>query len=109
MSLKTQLEDLSFLFYLPDIKMALINPWTGLNIFNVSVDLTRWCYLLIKTAKGLIEDNPNVSFVSADINCSQGLKFKNGSCRYFNSLNELHSLFWLQSVGNCLVVKASVI
>ena len=45
-----------------------------------------------KTIKGLIKDNPNVSYVYADINCSLGIKFKNGSFKYFNSLNELHSL-----------------
>ena len=36
------------------------NP--GLNFFNVSVDLTRRRYLLLKTAKGLIKDNPNISY-----------------------------------------------
>ena len=46
----------------------------------------------LKTIKGLIKDNPNVSYVYADINCSLGIKFKNGSFKYFNSLNELLSL-----------------
>ena len=64
----------------------------GLNFFNVSVDLTRRRYLLLKTAKGIIKDNPDISYVYADINCSLGIKFKNGSFKYFNSLNELHSL-----------------
>ena len=51
----------------------------GLNFFNVSVDLTRRRYLLLKTAKGIIKDNPDISYVYADINCSLGIKFKNGS------------------------------
>ena len=55
----------------------------GLNFFNVSVDLTRRRYLLLKTAKGIIKDNPNISYVYADINCSLGIKFKNGSFKYF--------------------------
>ena len=63
----------------------------GLNFFNVSVDLTRRRYLLLKTAKGIIKDNPDISYVYLDINCSPGIKFKNGSFKYFNSLNELHS------------------
>ena len=63
----------------------------GQNFFNVSVDLTRRCYLL-KTAKGIIRDNPNISYVCTNINCSLSIKFKNGSFKYFNSLNELHSL-----------------
>ena len=64
----------------------------GLNFFNVSVDLTRKRYLLLKTAKGIINNNPDISYVYPDINCSLGIKFKNGSFKYFNSLNELHSL-----------------
>ena len=63
----------------------------GLNFFNVFVDLTRRRYLLLKTAKGIIKDNPDLSSVYADINCSLGVKFKNGSFEYFNRLNELHS------------------
>ena len=64
----------------------------GLIFSNVSVDLTRRRYLLLKTTKGLIKDNPNMSYVYADIDCSLGIKFKNGSLKYFNSFSELHSL-----------------
>ena len=35
----------------------------GLNFFNVSVDLIRRRYLLLKTAKGLIKDHSNISYV----------------------------------------------
>ena len=55
----------------------------GLNFFNVSVDLTRRRYLLLKTAKELRKDNPNISFVYAYINCSLGIKSKNGPFKYF--------------------------
>ena len=65
----------------------------GLIFFNVSVDLTRSSYLLLKTAKGLIKDNPNISYAFADINCSLGIKFKNGFFKCSNSLSQLHSLF----------------
>ena len=51
----------------------------GLNFFNVSVDLTRRRHLLLKTTKGIMKDNPGISYVYADINCSLGIKFKNGS------------------------------
>ena len=64
----------------------------SLNVFKVSVVLTRRHYLLLKTSKGLIKDNPNISYVYADINCSLGIKFENESFKYFNSLNGLHSL-----------------
>ena len=50
----------------------------GLNVFNISADLTRRHYL-IKTAKGLIKDKCNISDAFIDINCSLGIKFKNGS------------------------------
>ena len=62
------------------------------EFFNVSVDLTRRRYLLLKTAKGIMKDNPNISYVYADNNCSLDITFTNGSFKYFNSLNELHSL-----------------
>ena len=54
----------------------------GLNFFNVSVDLTRRCYLLLKTAQGIIKDNPDISYVYADINCSLGI-FKQMLFFYF--------------------------
>ena len=35
----------------------------GLNFFNVSFDLTRRRYVLSKTDKGLVKDNPNISYI----------------------------------------------
>ena len=64
----------------------------GLKFFNVSVDLARWCYLLLKTAKGIIKYNLNISYFYAGINCSLAIQFKNGSFKYLKTLNELHSL-----------------
>ena len=74
------------------------NRKTGLNFFSVSFNLTRRRYLLLKTANGLMENNCNISFVCAGVNCSLGTKLKNGSFKYFNSLNELLRLFYLQSL-----------
>ena len=68
------------------------NKKEGLNFFNVSVDLTSRRYLLLKAAVGVYKSNSNISFVYPNINCSLCSKFKNGSFKYFNSLNELHSL-----------------
>ena len=64
----------------------------GLDFFNVSVDLTRRHYLLLKTAKGIMKDNSDISNAYPDIYCSLGIRFKNESFKYFNSFNELHSL-----------------
>ena len=64
----------------------------GLNFFNVSVDLTRRCYLLLKTAKGLIKDKCNIGYAYTDINYSLGIKFKNASS----------ALTITDSKGNCL-------
>ena len=57
--------------------------------FSVSVDLTKWLNLLSFEARELIK-NDGIDF--ADINCSLGFRYKNGSFRYFNSENELHNL-----------------
>ena len=64
----------------------------GQKKFSVSVDLTKRRYTLLKTAKGLITDNRNVSFAFVDINCSLCLKFSNGSIKHFNSESELNNL-----------------
>ena len=34
----------------------------------------------------VVKDNPNINYVYTDINCSLGIKFKNGLFKYFNSL-----------------------
>ena len=62
----------------------------GLSFFYVYLYPTRRRYLLLQTAKGVIKDNPDISYVYGE--CSLVIKFKNGSFKYFNSFNELHSL-----------------
>ena len=64
----------------------------GQHLFSLSVDLTSRWYLLLIKAKGLIKDLESINYVFADINCSFGMKFKNGVFKYFNSENELHCL-----------------
>ena len=60
--------------------------------FSVLVDLTKRRYLLLREARELIKNNDDTDFSFADINCSLGFRYKNGSFRYFNSENELHNL-----------------
>ena len=62
----------------------------GYKSFSVSVDLTKWRYLLLREARELIKNNDDIDFAFANINCSLG--FRCGSVRYFNSDNELHNL-----------------
>ena len=60
--------------------------------FSVWVDLTKRRYMLLREARELIKNNDYIDFAFADINCSLGFRYKNGSFRYFNSENEFHNL-----------------
>ena len=60
--------------------------------FNVSLDLTKRMYNLLKFAQGIMKEIDNVSFVYTDINCSLAIRFKNGIIKHFNSEYELRSL-----------------
>ena len=64
----------------------------GYKSFSVSVELTKRRYLLLGEARELIKNNDDIDFAFADINCSLGFRYKNGSFRYFSSENELHNL-----------------
>ena len=60
--------------------------------FSVWVDLTKRRYMLLREARELIKNNDYIDFAFADINCSLGFRYKNGSFRYFSSENEFHNL-----------------
>ena len=64
----------------------------GYKSFSVSVELTKRRYLPLGEARELIKNNDDIDFAFADINCSLGFRYKNGSFRYFSSENELHNL-----------------
>ena len=60
--------------------------------FSVWVDLTKRRYMLLREARELIKNDDYIDFAFADINCSLGFRYKNGSFWYFNSENEFHNL-----------------
>ena len=64
----------------------------GYKSFSVTVHLTKERYLPIRQARELMKNNGNIDFAFADIICSLGFRYKNGSFTYFNSENELHIL-----------------
>ena len=59
--------------------------------FNVSLDLTKRRYNLLKYARGLISNYPEIKFSFADINCSLGIRMVNESFYYFNTESELNN------------------
>ena len=59
--------------------------------FNVSLDLTKHRYNLLIKAKGLIANNPSVTYAFSDFNCSLVLKFNDNKYPYFNSESELNN------------------
>ena len=59
---------------------------------DISIHLTKRCYLLLKDAYRKAKNSANVDFACADINCSLCLRLKNGDRKFFNSLEELERL-----------------
>ena len=59
--------------------------------FSISVDLTRSHYQLLNEVKGIVKDINGINFAFANINCSLGVIYDNGSFGYFNSEQELHN------------------
>ena len=75
-----------------DLNMANGKKKPGENCFGVSLDLTKQRYNLLKIAQGIVKEIDNVGFVSADVNWSLAIGFKNGTVKHFNSEYEFLSL-----------------
>ena len=58
---------------------------------SIQLDLTKRRYDLLKEARARIKDADGMEYAFADINCSLGLRLKNGRFRFFN-LSELVEL-----------------
>ena len=56
---------------------------------SVQLDLTKRRYDLLKEARTRIKGADSVEYAFADINCSLGLRLKNGRFKFFNSSEEL--------------------
>ena len=56
---------------------------------SVQLDLTKKRYDLLKEARTRIKSADSVEYAFADINCSLGLRFKNGRFKCFNCSEEL--------------------
>ena len=63
-----------------------------LNKFKFWVDLTKRRLLLLKKARDMTENVPNVDFTFSDVNCRLALKLTNGDFKFFNSETELASI-----------------
>ena len=59
---------------------------------RVGLDLTRKRYQLLKDGRALIDGNPKVKFLYADINCNLKIHPADGQDRSFSSLNELKEI-----------------
>ena len=64
----------------------------GRPLFLVSVDLTKRRYNLLRSAMGMMNQNSNIKFIFADINCSLAIKINEESLKYFNTKQELNSI-----------------
>ena len=60
--------------------------------FTVSLDLTKRRYEMLKFAREATKDNPKVSYVFADINCSLVVKSANGNYFYFTNESEFNDV-----------------
>ena len=60
--------------------------------YSVRLDLMKKKLDLLRQARELIEDRPEVDFVFTDINCRLVLKMTNDSMKWFSSESELNSI-----------------
>ena len=59
---------------------------------KVRLDLTTRRYKLLTTAYNMVENNVNIKFVCANINCALCVHLVDGSWRLFNSTEELDKI-----------------
>ena len=62
------------------------------NKFKFRVDLTKRRLLLLKKARDMTKNMPNVDFTFSDVNCRLALRLTNGGFKFFNSETELASI-----------------
>ena len=62
------------------------------NKFKFRVDLTKRRLLLLKKARDMTKNMPNVDFTFSDVNCRLALRLTNGDFKFFNSETELASI-----------------
>lgn len=64
------------------------------SIENISIrlDLTKERYVMLMSAREMVEENENVKFVYADINCRLKIRFASGIVKPFQSLEDLAML-----------------
>ena len=60
--------------------------------YSVRLDLTKKKLDLLRRARELIEDRPEVDFECTDINCRLVLKMANDNMKWFSSESELNSI-----------------
>ena len=57
---------------------------------SIQLDLTKRRYDQLKSARTRMKDVDSVEYAFAEINCSLGLRLKNGRFRFFNSSENLN-------------------
>ena len=62
------------------------------NEKKIHLDITKNRLNLLDEAKKLINDDSNIDFVFADINCNTVAKMKNGSFVFFNDINQFYKI-----------------
>ena len=65
--------------------------------YSVRLDLTKKKLDLLRRARELTEDRPEVDSVFTDINCKLVLKMANDSMKWFSSESELNSILKIQT------------
>ena len=60
--------------------------------FRTRLDLTKYRFNLLNSARSLVESNEKVNFVYADINCRLKVKPTEGSDLYFSTEEELRNI-----------------
>ena len=59
---------------------------------RIKLNLTIRKYGILKDAIDLVKEHPDLDYVFADANCRLKVDFKDGTCNFFNDIDDLKAM-----------------
>ena len=61
----------------------------------IKLDLTKKRYNILRSTRSIVDENQDVNYVFADINCRLKIVFKDGTSDFFEDITELNE--WIEN------------
>ena len=61
----------------------------------IQLDLTKKRYNILRSTRSIVDENQDVNYVFADINCRLKIVFKDGTSDFFEDITELNE--WIEN------------